>query len=340
MSLSIQHNEPLSQRTTLQVGGDAQCFIDVDSETELDEAIGYAHSNNLPVTILGAGSNVLISEKGIQGLVIKMSIVDVSTEVAGEQILLTASAGMMLDDLVAYAVEHGYWGLENLSHIPGTVGAAPIQNVGAYGVEVKDVVGSVRVYNMEARRFEVITADECDFGYRDSLFKKQAGSKYIVVAVTFILSTEASPILSYKDLQNRFGGKQPTQTEVRQAVIEIRAGKFPDWKIVGTAGSFFKNPILPRAKFEELSVQYPGLPGFAVDDDCMKVPLGWILDKALQLKGAGNEHVGTYQEQALVLINKGGASSTDIVLFAEGIVQKVFDTTSIEVEWEVTKLGM
>ncbi len=340
MALSIQKNQSLQPYTTLQVGGDAQYFVEVDSEASLDEAVGYAQANNLPVTVLGGGSNVLISEKGIQGLVIRMSITDVVTEVIGHRVLLTASAGMELDDLVAHAVAHGYWGLENLSHIPGTVGGAPIQNVGAYGVEVQDVIESVRVYNMQARKFQALTPTECEFEYRNSLFKKPEGAQHIVVAVTFILTTKATPQLSYKDLHTRFADAQPTLADIRQAVIEIRATKFPNWKIVGTAGSFFKNPILPQEKYEALCAKYPGLPGFDVGDGQTKVPLGWILDKVLHLKGYGNEKVGTYQEQALVLINKGDASAEDISSFAENIIQKVYEATGIEVQWEVTKLGL
>jgi len=339
MSLPIQSNEPLKQLTTLRVGGEAQYFVDIDSESYLDEAVGYAHKNNLPITILGGGSNILVSENGIKGLVIRMSLVDIATEVEEEKVLLTASAGVVLDDLVSHAVEHGYWGIENLSHIPGTVGAAPVQNVGAYGVEVKDVIKTVRVYNIQARRFEVLTADECNFEYRDSLFKKSEGKKYIVVAVTFALSTEVLPQLSYADLQSRFTDAQPTLLEIRQAIIEIRAGKFPDWNVVGTAGSFFKNPVILRTKFQELCTQYPGLPGFDVDDTFVKIPLGWVLDKVLHLKGVGNEKVGTYQGQALVLINKADATATDIAEFADDIVKKVHDATDIQVQWEVTKIG-
>lgn len=339
MALSIRNNESLKQYTTLQVGGQAEYFVEVDSESSLNEAVVYARANGLLVTVLGEGSNVLVSEEGIKGLVIRMAISDMTTQVTDTQVLLTAAAGMMLDEVVKSSVEQGYWGMENLSHIPGTVGAAPIQNVGAYGVEVKDIIQTVRVYNREELRFELLTAQECDFEYRDSLFKKPEGAKYIVVAVTFALTTEVSPKLSYKDLQSRFSDTQPTAQEVRQAVIEIRATKFPDWKVVGTAGSFFKNPVIPRAKYEELSEKYPGLPGFDVAVDMVKVPLGWILDKALHLKGVGTEKVGTYQGQALVLVNKGDASATDIMQFADETKQKVFEATGIEVTWEVTKKG-
>lgn len=338
MSLPLQTDVSLKKYTTLQVGGVASRFVEVGTEKDLEGAVQYAKDNDLPITVFAGGTNVLVSDSGVQGLVLRMVMRGITTEIQSTDVLLTASAGEVLDDVVAYAVEHRYWGLENLSHIPGTVGATPVQNVGAYGVEVKDLIQTVRVYNTEEQKFEILTNEDCSFTYRDSVFKTPEGKKYIVVSVTYVLSTQENPRLEYKDLQNQFQ-EAPSAQAVREAVIAIRSKKFPDWKVVGTAGSFFKNPIVPRAKFEELSVQYPGLPGFDVEDGFVKLPLGWILDKVLHLKGEGTEHVGTYQGQALVLINKGAATATDIVSFAEDIMQKVYSETGIEIQWEVTKIG-
>lgn len=332
-------NIPLAPRTTLRVGGDAQVLVDVASEAALDDAVGYAQEHALPLTVLGGGSNVLVSDGGVEGLVVAIGIKGISAEVNGGEVLLTAAAGEVLDDVVAYTVEHGYWGLENLSHIPGSVGAVPVQNVGAYGVEVKDLIDTVRVYNTLDRKYEVLSNEECSFGYRDSLFKKEVGKHYIVSAVTFRLTTKSRPRLEYKDLRNKFADTVPTQQEIRQAVIDIRSMKFPDWQRVGTAGSFFKNPIVSKEKFEELSAQYPELPGFPSNEDAVKIPLGWILDKILQLKGGGTPHVGQYEGQALVLINKGEATAQEIVAHAEDVIKKVLDATGIEVEYEVTKIG-
>jgi len=340
MSLNIQNNVSLKSYTTLQVGGPAEYFIDVDSEETLVQVVAHAQENELPITVLGEGSNVLVSSKGTAGIVAHMALKGIDEVAEGTSVALTAAAGELLDDVVLYAGTQGYWGLENLSHIPGTVGAAPVQNVGAYGVEVKDIIQSVRVYNTEIQQFEVLTAAECGFGYRDSFFKKPEGKKYIVVSVTFMLTISPTPQLSYKDLQNRFSESSPSLMDIRAAVIEIRATKFPNWKVVGTAGSFFKNPIIRSAKYEELCTTYPELPGFAVGPHEVKIPLGWILDKALHLRGEGNDKVGTYQGQALVLINKGIADSDDFIFFANDITQKVFDATGVSIDWEVTRVGV
>ena len=334
-----KENEPLHKHTTLRVGGVARFFAHVTNEQELDQAVGYAQENNLPITVLGGGSNVLVSDEGLAGLTILMQISGITTEIDAGKVMLTAAAGEQFDDVVAHAVGKEYWGLENLSHIPGSTGAVPVQNVGAYGVEVADLIASVRVYNITQRKYEVLTNTECGFGYRDSIFKKEVGKHYIVTEVTFLLTTEHSPNLEYKDLQTKFSGTDPSIQEVRDAVIEIRSKKFPDWHVVGTAGSFFKNPVIQREKFNELKDTYPELPGFPNAEGNVKVPLGWILDKVLHLKGVGSGNVEQYQGQALVLVNKGGARASEIIDHANSVAQKVYVTTGIEVEWEVTKVG-
>ena len=339
MSLNIQSQVKLAELTTLQVGGVAEHFLKIDSEILLDDAVGYARENSLDLTVLGGGSNMLVSDTGIQGLVVHMQMKGITQTGQGSEVLLTACAGESLDDVVAYAVEHGYWGLENLSHIPGTVGAAPVQNVGAYGVEMHEIIKTVRVYNTDARKYEMLTAEECTFGYRDSLFKKPEGKKYIVTSVTFVLTTNESPQLAYRDLQERFSSTKPSLSTIRAAVIEIRSSKFPDWKTVGTAGSFFKNPVVSQEKYQALRSEYSELPGFDMGDDKVKIPLGWILDKVLHLKGQGTDQVGTYQGQALVLINRGDACATDIQTFADGIIEKVDQELGVKVQWEVTKVG-
>lgn len=338
--VAIQQNVPLEKYTTLQVGGPAVWFADITNEQELDQAVCYAQENNLPVFVIGGGSNVLVADEGVDALVLKMSIADeVTRELDETGVLVTAGAGMVFDALVSWTVAEGLWGLENLSHIPGSVGATPVQNVGAYGTEVKDVIDQVRVYNIEERKFEIFTAAECTFGYRDSFFKTAAGKQYIIVSVTYRLTTEASPQVTYRDLAERFAGQEVHLADIRQAVIEIRSKKFPNWHEVGTAGSFFKNPIIAREKFQALHKQYPEMPHYEVDSTTVKVPLGWILDKVLGLKGAGTNKVGQYQGQALVLINKGNATATEIATHAQSVVTQVQQETGIDVEWEVTRVG-
>jgi len=338
--VELQSSVALAKYTTLQVGGPAAYFATVTTEKELDEVAAKAEELALPVVTLGGGSNVLVSDTGLEALVLHMAIANPPrVEVVGEEVLLTADAGMEFDALVAETVAEGLWGLENLSHIPGSVGATPIQNVGAYGVEVSDVIEQVRVYNLAARKFEVFTAAECSFGYRDSYFKQAGGRDYVVVSVTFRLSRTPKPVLTYKDLQVQFSDTEPTQAAIREAVIAIRSKKFPNWREVGTAGSFFKNPVVSREKLEVLQASYPELPFYPVDEASVKLPLGWILDHILELKGKGSERVSQYEGQALVLINRGTATAADIVAHADAIAAQVEATTDIAIEWEVTKLG-
>ena len=336
---SMRQQELLKKHTTLQVGGPAAYFTEVASEDYLEEMVAYAQQENISTVVLGSGSNILVADTGFDGLVLHMSIKGIDAVREDDRIRMTVGAGEVLDDVVAHAVTKGYWGLENLSHIPGTVGAAPVQNVGAYGVEVKDCIESVRVYNTDTLKFEVLNAQECLFGYRESIFKRKEGARYIVTSVTFILSVQSSPNITYKDLEHRLSGTKPSLADIRNTVIAIREEKFPNWHEVGTAGSFFKNPVISLAMFEKIKVQYPEIPGFAQGEQKVKIPLGWVLDKVLHLKGEGTKTVGAYQGQALVLINKGDATADDFVCFAQGVMDVVKETIDVDIQWEVTKVG-
>lgn len=337
MSIAVQKNVPLSTYTTLKVGGTADVFATASTEESLVEAVAYAKDNDLRVSILGGGSNTLASDEGVRGLVLHNQIKGVQHEISGTQVQLTAGAGEILDDVIAYTVEEGWWGLENLSHIPGTVGAAPVQNVGAYGVEIKDVLSSVRVFDMEAGAFKTLTAQECQFGYRDSFFKTQEGKRYVITQVTFILSTLPHPQIAYKDLAATFAEHNPTQREIREAVMKIRSRKFPNWNVIGTAGSFFKNPFITKEAFADLKKTHPDLPGYETEE-MIKIPLGWILDKALDLRGFQRGNVATYKDQALVLVAYEGATAEEIKKFADEIVDRIRTEIGITVEWEVTQM--
>ena len=338
MTPNIQKDVPLKDISTLHVGGVAEYFTTVDSLDELMTAVQWAKEGNHSMTVLGGGSNVVVSDSGMSGLVIKNEIVGISHEESENHVLVTAGAGVVFDDLVHYTVEHGWWGLENLSAIPGSVGATPIQNVGAYGVEVCDHIKTVGTFDVNSESEHTLDNDECNFSYRNSMFKTREGKRYIVTSVTFQLSKDPVPVLTYRDLSVWFtDNSHPTITEIREAVIAIRKKKFPDWKVVGTVGSFFKNPIISEAQFQRLKGQYPELPGFPTEGG-VKVHLGWILDKVLHLRGYKEGSVGTYEHQALVLINYGDATSHDVEQFAHMIEQKVFDTTHIRIEWEATRL--
>lgn len=336
--MRVEQHKALQNLTTLQVGGSAEYFVVVTSESELKEAVSYAQQQSLPFTILGEGSNVLISDEGIKGLVIHMAIKGITHTCTADTVSVTAAAGELLDDVVLYAVEKDFWGIENLSHIPGTIGAAPVQNIGAYGVEVSDVISTVSVFNTHTGGFENLKNENALFGYRSSLFKTEEGKKYIITSVTFTLSKNKKPRLTYKDLQEYFDEVIPSLEEIRKAVIEIRAKKFPNWRVVGTAGSFFKNPTVTQEKFNELRVKHLGLPGYTTHEEKIKISLGWILDKVLHLKGYRNGNVALYTQQALVLVTEKTASADDIERFANEIVEKIKNEIDVVVEWEVTKL--
>lgn len=339
MSIHIQQSVSLHNLTTLQVGGTAKYFTEVQTEDEVREAVAFAKQQQLPIKVLGGGSNVLVADGAIDGLVVHMCITGLSHTQENDQILYKVKAGEVFDDVVAHAVEQGWWGLENLSHIPGSAGATPVQNVGAYGVEIQDIVTQVRVFDVQTETFLELTPEECQFGYRNSIFKQATGKDYIVTEVTFALSTTPQPHLLYKDLQETFSSDDVSVSDIRNAIIAIRSKKFPDWKKVGTAGSFFKNPIITKEHYDNLLQTYSELPGFKLENEMVKVPLGWILDKVLALKGAQVGSVGAYEQQALVLINHGDATAEEIETFANDVVARVFEKTKIKVEWEVTKFS-
>jgi UDP-N-acetylmuramate dehydrogenase len=337
---SYRAQVPLAPYTTFKTGGSAEYFTVVTSLPELEIALAEARDAGQPVTILGGGSNVLVADAGVTGCVIKNELQhwQVHPQAAG-MVELTVGAGMVWDDLVARTVAEGWWGLENLSAIPGSVGATPIQNVGAYGVEVADRIVSVTAVHCSTGEERVFTAADCGFGYRDSFFKTPAGRAWVVVRVTYTLSTTPQPQLHYRDLTERFADTTPTQAAIRAAVIDIRAQKFPDWQRVGTAGSFFTNPIISRTQYQALTAQYPDLPGFAVGDAQVKVSLGWVLDKVCQLRGYYDGPVGCYEGQALVVVQTGGATSAAVAAFAAQVAARVRAATGIEIAWEVTPLS-
>ena len=339
--MHIQENVPLAPLTTFHVGGNADFFVVAAAVSEVREAVSSAKENNVPVTILAGGSNVLVSDSGVRGLVIKIEIAGISLEEETDvNVVVVAGAGEMFDALVHHTVANGWWGLENLSAIPGSVGATPVQNVGAYGVEVKNLIEWVEVFDTETDAVKKMSPRECSFGYRDSIFKHAEGKRYIILRVAYRLSKKPKPLLAYRDLAEWFKGRAeaPKLEEIRAAVMRIRSRKFPDWRTVGTAGSFFKNPIISQEAFAALTETYPDLPGFPVDTERIKVSLGWILDKLLHLRGHTEGSVGTYENQALVVVTHGDATSCDIDMFAEKIAERVFEKTNIRIEKEVTNV--
>ena len=337
---TLEENVDLSKYTTLKTGGLAKYFFTVTSLEELKTAIHFTKQNNLQFFIIGGGSNLLALDTGYDGVVIKISLRGIIfSNPVNSVIKVTAAAGEFLDSLIAETVKRGFWGMENLSHIPGMVGATPVQNVGAYGIEVSELIDTVTVFDTLNEETLLLTAKECQFGYRDSIFKTKAGKRYIIISVTFNLSSNPQSRLTYADLATYFNNQAiPSQYAVREAVIAIRSQKFPDWQLLGTAGSFFKNPTVPRYKIELLLKRYPNLPVYEVDNNMVKLSLGFILDKICGLKGYRENHVRLFERQALVLVAEDGATSTEIEKFSEQITKKVFSKTNLEIELEVTQI--
>jgi UDP-N-acetylmuramate dehydrogenase len=335
----IENNVSLRAYTTLKTGGVARYMFTVRSVEDVRAAVHYAKQNGLPYFILGRGSNVLAADEGFSGVVIKIELQGISYEaLEGGVVRLKAAAGELLDAVIADTVKRGYWGLENLSSIPGTVGATPVQNVGAYGVEVKDLIESVEVFHIPTETIQKLTNALCAFGYRDSIFKRTGGGEYIITAVNFLVSVSPLPKLSYRDLALYFGDVTPSLSEIRIAIEKIRADKFPNWEEVGTAGSFFKNPIIDEEKAKRLKEDYPDLPVYQADAGLVKVSLGYVLDKVCQMKGHKKGKVGLYEKQALVLINEGVVSTEEILNFASEVATRVKEVTGIEIEMEVRLL--
>lgn len=334
----IEKKKSLKEFTTFRIGGEARFFCIVKNEDELIEAINFSKKSKLPFFVLGGGSNILVADEGFHGLVIKMEFMGVEYKESGDTTLVTAGAGENWDKFVAETVEKGLFGLENLSYIPGTVGASPVQNIGAYGSEVKDTIQSVHVLDVKKDEYVDLKNSECKFSYRNSLFKEDP-RRYIVLSVTFALKNKKGRLnTDYKDVKEYFDFKkikEPTLKQVRNAVVEIRQRKLPDIKELGTAGSFFKNVIVPTTKAHELLKKYPEMILHPVTDKKVKIPVAWILDHVCGFRGVKKGNVGTFRNQALVLVNFGDATATEIIALAQKMVDEVYVKTGIEIEPEV-----
>jgi UDP-N-acetylmuramate dehydrogenase len=335
--MTIQEHISLASYTTFKIGGQARFFCHATTDEEVIEAVTFARGKKLAIFILGGGSNILIGDEGFDGLVIHMGMMGISEKKQDTKFIISAAAGEQWDTLVEYAVEHGLYGIENLSAIPGTVGAAPVQNIGAYGAEVSQVMYAVHALDTREMKFVDLNKEECLFSYRESMFKKEKG-RYIITRVDFLLDPNGSVNTSYKDVSDYFAHKKntaPTLKEVRETVTNIRWGKLPDWKLWGTAGSFFKNPIISANDFMRLKKMYPGLPGYPESDGRVKVSLGWILDKVCNAKGLCKGNACVYEKQALVLVSKPGATSEEVVALAQELMRLVKEKTGIVIEGEV-----
>ncbi|OHA15298.1 MAG: UDP-N-acetylenolpyruvoylglucosamine reductase [Candidatus Taylorbacteria bacterium RIFCSPLOWO2_02_FULL_43_11] len=340
--MTIDENVPLKSLNTLKVGGEARYFCVVKNLEDIKEAAVFGKRAGVPILVLGGGSNVLISDQGFSGLVVKMAMRGMKFDEKKGHTNIDVAAGENWDNFVEEVVSEKLWGLENLSGIPGTVGASPVQNIGAYGTEVSSFLDSVEIFDLKESKERRLESEECQFGYRDSLFKKPDGKHLVITSVRFKLPKDGKPSLSYKDLDKFFGQRgapKPILKNIREAVLKIRAEKFPSLDKFGTAGSFFKNPVISEKLFEKLKEQFPGIPGFPSGDGSFKLSLAWILDNLLNLKGKRMGNVGLYEKQPLVLVTDGDVTSHEVSVFADKIATEVKDKTGIDIEREVQSIG-
>jgi UDP-N-acetylmuramate dehydrogenase len=319
----------LQNMNTLHLPVNVEHFAVLDNKDSLEDFVSFADKNDLKILVLGDGSNVVLGD--LDGrLVLKNEMEGVQIETEDDaSVMVRVGGGEDWDSFVKWSVGEGYSGIEKLSLIPGTVGAAPVQNIGAYGAEVCEVIELVITYDLEKREFITISNKECNFSYRDSIFKKNL-DRYIICEIVFCLSKKPAKAPEYRALQEKLSEKgienQSTE-DIRNAVIEVRQSKLPDWKKVWNAGSFFGNPRVSREKKDELLEKYPDMPTFPAGD-LYKVPAGWLIENA-GLKGFKKGNFRTYEKHALVLVHDGDGDYEELVIFRNEIIKKVYDLFGI-----------
>jgi UDP-N-acetylmuramate dehydrogenase len=330
--LKIQQNISLKPYNTFGIHTNAKRFITVNSIKELKEIIAAEKS----VFLLGGGSNILLTGD-VEKLVIHLNTKGIIVNDFDEnEVLVTAEAGENWHELVLWCVSQNYGGLENLSLIPGNVGTSPIQNIGAYGVEIKDVFQQLEAIDIETGKTRIFTNADCDFGYRNSVFKNELKGKFIILNVTFKLTKKNHNInISYGAIKDLLTDKEnPSINEIADAVIAIRQSKLPDPKEIGNSGSFFKNPVISSDLFKELSEQHPEIPHYRISENEIKIPAGWLIEQC-GFKGKRFGDAGVHEKQALVLVNYNNATGKEIYDLAQKIQQKVMETFKISLEIEV-----
>jgi UDP-N-acetylmuramate dehydrogenase len=344
----VQENVPLAPLTTLKVGGPARYFVEATTVAEVRDAVDYSRSRKLPLFVLGGGSNLVVSDSGCPGLVLKVAITGINHE-GHHPVRFEACAGEDWDQFVALTVQHNCAGIECLSGIPGSVGGTPVQNVGAYGQEVSETIDSVQVLDLKDGQERELFKDECGFKYRSSIFNTRERGRYIILRVNFMLTHSGEPRIAYADLQKYFAGRTstPTLAETRDAVREIRASKamliVPGDEDSRSAGSFFKNPVLSNPQYEELKrraetrgLQIPSYPALEAQ---RKVSAAWLVEHSGFAKGYSNGVVGISRKHALAIVNRGGARAADVLALKEQIQQRVLELWGITLEQEPVMVG-
>lgn len=334
--LQVQFNYSLSSLNTFGMDIAAAYYATFDKEEDLSslrDEPAYAHG----ILLLGGGSNILFTGN-VPKLVLHNKIKGITKiKEDDEFIWIRAGAGEVWHELVMYAVDKGYAGIENMSLIPGTVGAAPIQNIGAYGIEAKDVIEEVRFFNLGTGAFEVFENEECHFAYRDSIFKGALKNKTIITSVVFRLRKVPVFNTSYGNIQQELDAMGITDLSIKaisDAVIRIRTSKLPDPREIGNAGSFFKNPEVDTVVYDSLKMIHPSIPGYKISESKTKIPAGWLIEQC-GWKGFRRDNYGVHKLQALVLVNYGGANGSDIAALSSEIMASVSDRFGINLEREV-----
>ena len=323
-------------------GIEAKCkrYLEFETVDEAQEVAKILRETATPYIIIGGGSNLLLT-KDYEGIVVRSDILGFYID--GDRLI--CGSGEVFDEIVEASLKAGLYGLENLSLIPGDVGASAVQNIGAYGVEAKDFIESIEAVEISTGRIVMIAAEDCRYAYRQSRFKQDWKNHYLITHVTYRLSTAFEPHLDYGNIREALALRQaqgllkgeaqePTALELRETIIEIRNAKLPDPKVTGNAGSFFMNPIVSRETYEQLAGQYEGMPHYEVDSDHVKIPAGWMIDQC-GWKGKSLGRAGVHDKQALVLVNLGGATGAEIVKLCQTIQADVKAKFGIEILPEV-----
>ena len=334
----MKNNVNLQPYNSFGFNATAKYFVEINDLEELRQLIKTPEFKKEKHLILSGGNNILFTNDCFDGIVILMNNkgIEVIHE-DKEDVIVRAQAGEDWPEFVKAMVAQGFYGVENLAHIPGKVGAAPVQNIGAYGMELKDSFLQCQAMNLSSGEIQVFTNEACRFGYRESIFKHELKGQYIITSVDFQLSKQGELKLEYGNIKTYLeqnGISSPTLQQLHDAICSIRDAKLPDVKQIGSAGSFFKNPVISAEQFEALQKQYPEIPHYPDSEGLVKVPAGWLIEKA-GWKGWRNDHVGVYEKQALVLVHYGGGKGQNIVELAQKIQQSVEEKFGIQISPEV-----
>ncbi len=334
--LQIRKNVSLKNFNTFGVDAMASYFVEINHEDELIELFLDPKWLQIPRLVLGGGSNMLFT-KDFEGLVIRMNIRGIEHRINHEEVYVEAGAGESWNELVNYCVSHNFAGMENLSLIPGSVGASPVQNIGAYGVELKDVFESCQAFEISTHQKKTFVKEACNFGYRESVFKGELKNQFIITSVKFKLSLQPKVNTTYgaiaTELQSR-GIAEPTIADVSKVVSHIRVSKLPDPSTIGNAGSFFKNPIIGLTEFEKLKFEFPAVVNFSAGNSQVKLAAGWLIEQC-GWKGKIVGQTGTWKNQALVLVNHGHASGSEIYALSSQIIDSVYNKFGVVLQREV-----